>query len=539
MVPAPLSRSANPAFATTHLRKRSSISNLAAVQELPSPTGSTFSDATAYEDEDESAPYPQGKKGDYSAIEINEDPEGRGWSVANAVERKPRRKFSGCAWASMLLVAGATIGWLARPGESEIAPRLSGGRGRPTSKLPLDGQKCNPYEQHGVLLVNTSVPALNIWQPIGAPESCQPIDFASQLLDVQSGSEEPHPDLDSLRNRTLLIFGDSVDRDHNEHFCGLVGGYLEFIDSKHEFSPPYPAGEEVPHEGYQNFVSGNNTEWPDNFQSRPFICHLYHLELRVVNVFHYGFRAKTDWIMSHPHYYPPATMEDRFDQIVIPLLQNIADKYKISPVPDVVSVAPGFWGILRLSMEEQFNRDMGIISGNMTIPAAFEQFSTWNNMKAEQREWMEGRIETVIRKIGKAWSDTAATPPRILWRSLHHTREQDSIPFTRAQTLDQIGRSVVERLVAEGEAAAAGALQWKAWLKRTSSRVGRKWSGAPEAEIISEDLSDRLRIDEWGALMLGQEKHFGDNIHPLPLPGSWLWSNMAMYQLKDHVDGEL
>lgn len=69
-------------------------------------------------------------------------------------------------------------------------------------------------------------------------------------------------------------------------------------------------------------------EWIINSQSRPFVCHVTKLNLRVVNVstsqlrrsaqpltltslqvFHYGFRPKTDWISAHPHFYPPAIME--------------------------------------------------------------------------------------------------------------------------------------------------------------------------------------------------------------------------------------
>lgn len=57
-------------------------------------------------------------------------------------------------------------------------------------------------------------------------------------------------------------------------------------------------------------------------------------------------------------------------------------------------------------------------------------------------------------------------------------------------------------MVREGEAAASGAREWKAWLALASSRVGRKWRGASEEEVIVENLSNRLRFDEWGALML-------------------------------------
>lgn len=118
-------------------------------------------------------------------------------------------------------------------------------------------------------------------------------------------------------------------------------------------------------------------EWPDYDQSRPYICHVERLNLRFVNVFHYGFRAKTNFIIGHPHFYPPATIEgapppplavdssrwlitppplqilhrlfaDRFDQIIVPLLTNIAAAYPgAHAVPDLVEITPGFWGLLR------------------------------------------------------------------------------------------------------------------------------------------------------------------------------------------------
>jgi hypothetical protein len=43
-------------------------------------------------------------------------------------------------------------------------------------------------------------------------------------------------------------------------------------------------------------------------------------------------------------------------------------------------------------------------------------------------------------------------------------------------------------------------------------------------------LERRLRIDNSGRLMLGQEHLFRDLLHPLPMPGSWLWGNVVLYE---------
>lgn len=54
----------------------------------------------------------------------------------------------------------------------------------------------------------------------------------------------------------------------------------------------------------------------------------------------------------------------------------------------------------------------------------------------------------------------------------------------------------------------------------------------PGEELDSDDLGldERLRIDESGALMLGQEHHFRDLLHPKAVPGSWLWGNVMLYE---------
>lgn len=43
-------------------------------------------------------------------------------------------------------------------------------------------------------------------------------------------------------------------------------------------------------------------------------------------------------------------------------------------------------------------------------------------------------------------------------------------------------------------------------------------------------LDERLRIDETGAMMLGQEHHFRDLLHPMAVPGSYLWGNVMLYE---------
>lgn len=101
-----------------------------------------------------------------------------------------------------------------------------------------------------MLNISLEDPPSNRWIPFNAPPSCHPVDYVTAIRAVQDnqGTAEQNELLDFARNRTVVLLGDSVDRDHNEHSCQFMGGKHEMISDKHELSPPYPAGEEIPPE---------------------------------------------------------------------------------------------------------------------------------------------------------------------------------------------------------------------------------------------------------------------------------------------------
>ncbi|GAA5865960.1 hypothetical protein JCM8547_002897 [Rhodosporidiobolus lusitaniae] len=454
-----------------------------------------------------------------------------GLGYAKAAAQAARKKR-----VRRILTVGAMVGvgalsWFGGRETATVARTGgTGARSMVNVKKEMQSSLCNPYDQYGVLNVNLNVPSENVWQPIAAPPECQPIDFMSKLYGIQMGYQTNMSELEFMRDRTIVIFGDSVDRDHNEHFCGLTGGYLEMINDTHPLNPPYPPGREIPPEGYASFMTGLR-EWPNYAQSRPFVCHIDKFNFRILNVFHYGFRPLTDMIQGHPHFYPPALVEDRFDQIIIPLVANLAAKYGTSPVPDILSIAPGFWGILRQSVEDGRLEYEEVQAGKDASQAKAEH-DVWRPMSEEKRRWNEQRISEILRHLAKGWRGVrdkgGKRTPLILWRALHFVRETEKIPFTRSTALDQIGRSVVDRLVEEGRAAEEGAKGWKKWGKSVGAKY-LGWKEEGEDEALEGGLGRRLKIDEWGSLMLGQSRAFRDEIHPLPLPGSFLYGNMLLH----------
>lgn len=129
------------------------------------------------------------------------------------------------------------------------------------------------------------------------------------------------------------------------------------------------------------------------------------------------------------------------------------------------------------------------------------QTNDWSAFDRSQVEWIRTRMTDVLNHIADAWPKAT-----ILWRTsqhypissfvtdspapgvLHQPRPNHYVSEDRVQMLDQIGRHVVEKLRAD-------------------------------PDVSSRRLAHRLKFDEWGAMMLGQQRHFQDVVHPAPLPG--------------------
>lgn len=166
-------------------------------------------------------------------------------------------------------------------------------------------RSCNPYEQHGVLLVNPSVPSENRWQPISSNPACQPEDLITPLANPLADPAA----LAYLTNKTIVVFGDSVDRGNVQNLCSFIpGSDLQLIGYNHRLSPPYPIGQEQGPEGFSNPVDGTRN-WTTSEAARSFLCTVPSLGLRVLTLFHYGFREDDAWMRAQTHYFPPGKLE--------------------------------------------------------------------------------------------------------------------------------------------------------------------------------------------------------------------------------------
>lgn len=100
---------------------------------------------------------------------------------------------------------------------------------------------------------------------------------------------------------------------------------------------------------------------------------------------------------------------DRFSQIVLPLVASLAEKYGTSPTPDLLEITPGFWGIMRLGVDEGSKR---------VAPAASNPFQ---NMSQDVRDWLGVRMKAAFQHVAKGWLESGDVRdphrrPKILYR---------------------------------------------------------------------------------------------------------------------------
>lgn len=295
------------------------------------------------------------------------------------------------------------------------------------SAAGLSSMGCNPYDLPGYLHVNLSHEAGNYWKPVGSVDSCDPVDYVSLI-------RRRDPSVNWLKGKNIVLFGDSVDREHNEHLCWFIQGDRHMIKEGDPLSPAYPVGREKPPQDYKNPLDGSNT-WPKDFyQGRPYICRVEELNLNILNVsndcstreycgeaefsvqvFHYGLRDETAHLRTFPHFYPPAEFTERLDQIVLPLVKNVARTYKTpSDVADLISITPGFWVVQRSWHDFM----AGVANETDALRAAKQHELGWSNenLPDELARWIEKRLYEVLIHTAELYPE-ADRKPLIVWRA--------------------------------------------------------------------------------------------------------------------------
>ncbi|KAA1112052.1 hypothetical protein PGT21_021189 [Puccinia graminis f. sp. tritici] len=391
-------------------------------------------------------------------------------------------------------------------------------------------EECNPFHEKGFLHYNASEPGDNTWRPY-APD-CKPSNLFQKLKqDLHSTREtfgaSEKDEFAWLRNRTVVLIGDSIDRWHNVDFCNVLSwepGSTErdpiisenrptktyYVGADSPLSPPpwhfHPEDplkppEDWPEDEHELFkfqtpiwdagqINANTT--------RPRVCEIPKYGFRVVSLFSWGLDPKEGGRLyaNISGYFPPAEYTSRIDHILKPILENLATQSNNTLVtkPDLIEMSSGFWDLRQWAEEDKKIMEKRI---GKPIDYPTEYGIGFSDLDQDRLNWWSERQKKAIRFVSDAFPQSQ-TP--ILWRSLHHTQTHHWVGYDRVNQIDQLARYNIEKL-----------------------------------KLEDSSLEPRLRIDEWGALMLGQEHHFRDVMHVRELPGGVLWGDVMLWELRRAV----
>lgn len=305
----------------------------------------------------------------------------------------------------------------------------------------------------GRITVDHQIPEKNTWKPYDP--ACTPPPFLATLRKAlrtrSTGSDEPLPltlplpsrkaatsslPLPWLHGKTVLLFGDHVEHNHNKDFCRLSGGQFETISRDHFLSPP-------------RFVNGIDEKLQnanqENFDgSRPAVCYSPEYDFTIISVFHFGLANRVEFeresLLEDPAFYPPGmsptwlslsieittddllakvALEDRLTHIVLPVLDSLNRTQ-----PDLIEFSTGFWDLRHFTaLDKLSGQDPSL------------------ELSPEQLSWYSERLTRAFADLADAFPHTP-----LLWRTMHQTPEFVDTPAARVAALDALSRQIVKLL---------------------------------------------------------------------------------------------
>ncbi|KAM0747644.1 Proteophosphoglycan 5 [Meredithblackwellia eburnea MCA 4105] len=505
-----------PGAGQGHLRRRSSVTSPTRI--TPFISHMVYDEKTGEISLPPSPPLYSWKEKDQSALGLYHDEKTASSKPPRlppyAWSSEPTRKLTR-PWITVLTVAGCTISLFVLL--SYLVPEGSRVNQTILSRIPFKlSSTCNPYAAFGSLKVDPNEPDNNQYLPFDpkcrAPSFLAKLRADSNVVHGVAGSKttQPTTDFSWMFNKTVLLIGDSVDREHVENFCQLMGLEAEVVRKTHRFAPnPTPVRSAS--------KSVHSVEKPERLGKRGFrvvrdaglprICYVPKYDFMLASVFHFGLDQEDYWRGSRmPQYSSPGMFEHRLTDVIQPFLANIRASGRPS-APDYVEVSSASWDLARWAEED--------------IDAMKE---TENALMTDRVTWYRFRVGQVLEKVRKAFPLAKAKT----WRTMHYPLDQvaehdyfmdkintrttnttsspppPSFPHNRISQLDQAVRTLV----------------------LPTTDVDGRSIPAPHSDF---------RLNEWGRILKGHEAHQKDRLHGDPIPGGYLWADIMLYELHHGV----
>lgn len=259
--------------------------------------------------------------------------------------------------------------------------------------------RCNPYLMPGYI----SHEPYPVWKTYGT--ACQAPVILPHMLSLLPGAKlgpaaalrpqnTPQQAEDevmrTLKNRTILLVGDAVDRAMVRDLCAMAGESSVAVDASH------PWGASLKQVSALTGKSADHAVLAD-------YCFLPQYSTLVTSFYHYGADTDELWRVQPP-YFPPGPFEKRLKELLQPYLTDMASKPVYNGVrpsssqPDLVVFSSGLWDLAAWAMEDES-----------------ERLDATGDLTEKRLEWWRSRMVDMLGELTKVVGKSVP----LVWRSTH------------------------------------------------------------------------------------------------------------------------
>ncbi|CAD6565265.1 MAG: hypothetical protein CYPHOPRED_005355 [Cyphobasidiales sp. Tagirdzhanova-0007] len=370
---------------------------------------------------------------------------------------------------------------------------------------------CNPYIVSGNFHADYSEPSNNYWEPIDAA-TCRAPQYVKQL---RAGD---YKGMEWMQNRTVVLLGDSIERDHVNLFCSILGKEAETIKGKHPLAVAAGISDSMESNERKKKDRASRIAFKGMQESTlPKLCYVKELNFMLVNMYHFGLDEQGYW-QALDQFHGPGSIEERFETQFGPFISKLRSDYRAS-APDLIEISSGMFDLAKWAKED--------IAGEQ---------NTEDELSADRLAWYESRVSRFMEVT------TASFPAAIkVWRGVTHPEDQaaeldyfndrfghspaSSTPHfstSRVHQIDQIARKLAHPSP-------------PIYLTQQSFKARR--SIINETVAVPVHQKREFVYNPWSSLIQGAPAHQLDRLHggDLATPGAVLWSDMMLWHLKQGV----
>lgn len=376
---------------------------------------------------------------------------------------------------------------------------------------------CNVFEKPGFL----SHEPYPVWKAFDA--SCTSPTLLPDLLAVSAGSQvgpaahlrspvvSPQAQIElqrTLRNRTVLIVGDAVDRMMVADLCNMLGQRSVSVDASHLWGS---ALKSVPG-GFGHDAS--NALLAD-------YCYVPSYDALFTSFYHYGADTSDIW-RSQSQYFPPGPFEARTASLLKPYLEAMSSP-KFVPnlpparrsTPDLVVFSSSLWDLAMWAMKD-----------------ASKGVQPTSDLSATVLAWWRGRMVDMIENLR-----TYVGSAPIVWRSAHYAqpRAEDSVEWLLDMSMQVRSTTPTGRL-GHSFASMNRIAQLNRARQATLHVSGRDLVRGDVSKVSwTPGRQPALRDMPWGEVTLGEARSGATLLSPGTVPHSFMYWSMVLAELRNAV----